>query len=200
MDTHTCESQRAILLETIYHLRYLCTHLPFKRTMRKLNNPEWNKATSCFGGMAGIWQAQYLNPGSSYKCLPGIITYYTFPNPLDAWDDVLVIWVYVYVYAYVYMCMYLCVWWLATFQRHMLQWGNPLVLEDHQSSPNSYFTLTIASSVIYCAGSHKTLKCLMLLIRILKKMIVCVRGGHMPGHTWRSETTPWNEVSLPTST
>lgn len=71
--------------------------------------------------MAGIWQAQYLNPGSSYKCLPGIITYYTFPNLLDAWDDVLVICVYVYVYAYVYMCMYLCVQWLATFQRHMLQ-------------------------------------------------------------------------------
>lgn len=150
--------------------------------------------------MAGIWQAQYLNPGSSYKCLPGIITYYTFPNPLDAWDDVLVIWVYVYVYAYVYMCMYLCVWWLSTFQRHTLQWGNPLVLEDHQSNPNSYFTLTIASSVIYCAGSHKTLKCLMQLIRILKMMSVCVHGGHMPGHTWRSETTPWNEVSLPTFT
>lgn len=142
MGTHTCESQRAILFETIYHLRHLCTHLPFKMMMRKLNNPEWNKATSCFGGMAGIWQAQYLNPGSSYKCLPGIITYYTFPNLLDAWDDVLVICVYVYVYAYVYMCMYLCVRWLATFQRHMLQWGNPLVLEDHQSSPNTSFTLT----------------------------------------------------------
>lgn len=27
----------------------------------------------------------------------------------------------------------------------------------------------------------------MLLILILKKMIVCVHGEHMPGHTWRSE-------------
>lgn len=60
--------------------------------------------------MAGIWQAQYLNPGSSYKCLPGIITYYTCPNPLDAWDDVLVICVYVYVnvYVYVFVCAVAC--------------------------------------------------------------------------------------------
>lgn len=76
MGTHTCESQRSILFETIYHLRHLHTRLPFKRMMRKFNNPEWNKATSCFGGMlAGIWQTQYLNPGSSYKCLSGIISH-----------------------------------------------------------------------------------------------------------------------------
>lgn len=55
--------------------------------------------------MAGIWQAQYLNPGSSYKCLPGIITY-TFPNPLDAWDDVLVICVYVYVFVCAVACYF----------------------------------------------------------------------------------------------
>lgn len=61
------------------------------------------------------------------------------------------------------------------------------MLEGRQSSPKSYFTLTIASSVIYCAGSHKTLKCLMPLILINKNDCVCESGGHMPGYIRRSK-------------
>lgn len=75
------------------------------------------------------------------------------------------------------------------------------MLEDHQSSPNSYFILTMAFFVIHCAGSHKTLVCFMLLILILKNMIMCVWGGEkytVQDTCEGQRTTPWSKVSLPT--
>lgn len=70
-----------------------------------------------------------------------------------------------------------------------------------QSSPNSHFALTVASSMIHYPGSHKILVGLMSLTLIFSLnyyQCMCVVQFACQDTCEAQRTTLWSQVSLPT--